>query len=310
MNSYHKFRSFIILCTILSQTLSIKPYFENIYSKLFSKQIEETVQKELTLNKNGTLSIENIHGNINIKTEWKQNSIILKATKRISKKENPKNTIIKIDKQISKNKIFITTESKDDKCKPTVNYELIIPNNITVHLKTDNGDIKIQKTRGPISAITNNGNIKIVEAKGKISAITKNGNISIEQTQENVTAKAVYGNIDIINSSKSVQAKTDSGNIKVACKTIGSLSNIDLDTKKGNISVCLPNSTNADLKACTTKGKVTSEHLITIKPQTVTLDKQTWTRFKREVDGTLGSGEATIKLSSNYGNIKIKKNKA
>jgi len=309
MNKNNKIYAFILLCLLL-----YKPLFSislgGITSKIshmFSRQSEEIIHKQFPLDKNTTLSIENIQGNINIKTEWKQNYIILKATKQISNKENPKNIEIKIYKKPSKNLILVKTEYKNSKKIGSVDYELIVPSNITVHLQTKNGSIQAKRVKGKIKAITQNGNITIAESKGPITAKTSQGNIEIEYPQSNIKAKTSYGNINIQESCKGIIAHTDSGNIKVACKKIPSISQLSLSVKKGNININLPLSTNADIQAKTKKGKLTSDFPITLKPQVVKLNKETWTKFTKEVDGYMGSGEATIKLNSNYGNIKISK---
>jgi len=309
MKKPYMYHIFLITCILFPQKIYSKLLFDGI-SKIFSKQIEEVVQKDIPLKKNDTLSIENISGNIHIKTDWEQNSIILKATKRISKKEDPKDISIKIEKQIAKNHVSIKTAYKDNKVKGSVDYELIIPNNITINLKTDKGEIKIKRAKGPITACTNKGDIRIIETSGQITAQAGQGNIIVDQSNGNIFASSSYGNIQISNASKSVKALTKSGSIKTSCKNIPSTGSINLGTNSGNISLSIPGSTNAEVEARTGKGRVTSDHYIEIKPQTVQLNKKTWARFKREVDGTLGSGEATIKLSANYGNIKILKDNA
>jgi len=285
---------FLLLSLSFFQPILAKISFEGIKSKIsnmFSRQTEEIIHKQFPINKNGILSLENIQGNITIKTEWKQNYIMLKATKQISKKENLKNIDITIHKEPSKNQILVKTEYKNKNKTGSVDYELIVPNNITVDLKTKKGSIKIKRIKGKIKATSDDGDIKIIEAKGPIVAHT------------------LQGNIEVHHSLKSIHAQAESGNILVACKKIPSIHQISLQTKKGNIAITLPEKTNAEIKAKTKTGKVTSDHFITLKPQTVTLNKKTWARFKKEVYGTLGSGEATIELGSNHGNIKISRAK-
>ncbi|MFC1842357.1 DUF4097 domain-containing protein [Candidatus Dependentiae bacterium] len=313
-----KFFTFFTFTAILSIITFFTPIiskfsFESLYSKVFSKQVAHTVGKELALGKNKTLSIENIYGNINIKTEWKQNSIILQATKQVSKKENPNDTEINInqqDQQKNKNQISIKTVYKNEKTKSPVHYELIVPNNINIILKTTNGDIKVKHLKGNITAQTDKGEIKISQVTGNIAASVTNGNIKISQSTGNIHTKTQYGNITIQDSIQSICAETESGFIKSSCKKIPSTGSVHLATNTGNILLELPKSRdkiNSDIKATTQRGKLTSEHFITLKPQTVTLDKHSWARFRREANGTIGSGDSTIKLCSNFGNIKILK---
>lgn len=151
------------------------------------------------------------------------------------------------------------------------------------------GNITINNTKGILVAKTDRGNIMVNKAQGNIHAVTQNGNITIDE------------------STKSIIATTQKGGITTTCKNVQPLDTILLSTQSGNIKLGLPAVTNAELQARTGRGKLLSEHYITIKPQTVKLDRHMWARFKREVNGTLGSGEATIKLSATYGNINIVK---
>jgi len=309
MRKTHIFYTFFLFFTFCNQTLFGKISLENLYSKLFSKQKQETIHKELPLEKNGTLSIDNIYGNIEIKTEWNLNSLILKANKQISHKENSQDITIAIENHPEKNSVAIKTVYKKEKLTNPVNYELIVPNNITINLFTKRGDIKIKRLHGNIKVSSEKGNIKIADAKGPIYAHTQQGNITITQSFGNVDANTTYGNITILQSSKSIHAKTSSGSITVNSKTIPSISSVSLENSSGTISLFLPKNTNADIQAHTQKGLLTSEHFITLKPQSVQLNKKTWNRFKREVNGTIGTGEAIIKISSNTGDIKLLKEK-
>ena len=307
MKKKHIFYTFCLISISLYNATYSWPTFENIYSKLFSRQKQEIIQKELTLGKHGTLLLNNIYGNIYIKTEWSLNSVILKANKRISKKENPQNLNINIETDTSNNTICIETIYKQDKPYGSVDYELIVPHNIKVQLQTKKGDIKIKRVNGKIKASSENGTITVLNARGPIDANTQNGNITISQSIGNINAHTKYGNIAIVQSSKSIQASTQTGTITVNCNNIPSTGFLSLTNNAGSISLLLPKETNADIKAQTSKGRVTSEHFITLKSQSVLLNKKTWERFKREVDGTIGSGESIINLCSHTGNIKILK---
>jgi len=309
MRKTHIFYTLFLTSTFFNNSTLSKISLESLYSKLFSKQKQEIIHKELTLEKKGTLSIDNIYGNIQIKTEWSLNSIILKACKRVSKKENTQDIEIDVENQLAANKIAIKTKYKNEKSTGIVDYELIVPNNITVNLNTKKGDIKIKRVQGKIKASSDKGDIKILDAKGSIRAHAQQGNIAISQSVGNIDAKTKYGNISILQSSKSLHATTHTGAIKVDCKKIPSIGSVYLTSNSGNISLSLPSKTNADIKAQTHRGLLTCEHFITLKPQSVLLNKKTWDRFKREVDGTIGTGESVIKISSNSGNIKILKTK-
>lgn len=294
----------IVLINSLFYQFSVAKFsFDSIKSYFYKKPHEEVVQKELPMDKRYMLIIKNKgEGNVVI-NEWGQNSIQLKATKLAPQKELLDN--IDINTAFTKKAITITTSYKDEKTKGGVNYELIIPQNTTVKVAVNKGSITVNRINGPISATTQTGNIIVNNTKGVLIAKTDRGNIVVNKIQGNIRAVAQNGNIIIDKSTKSIIAKTKKGAIKTTCKNVRSLDTILLSTQSGNISLGLPTTTNADLQARTNRGKLLSEHYITIKPQTVKLDRHMWARCRREVNGTMGSGEATIKLSATSGNIKI-----
>ena len=295
----------VLINSLFCQFSVAKFSFDSITSYFYKKPHEEVIQKELAMNKRHILILRNKgEGNVVI-NEWEQNSIQLKATKFAPQKELLDN--IDIHTALTKKAITITTSYKDKKTKGSVNYELLIPKNTTIKVAVNKGSITVNRINGPISATTHTGNITVNNTKGVLIAKTDRGNITVNKIQGNIRAITQNGNIIINESTKSIIAKTKKGAITTICKNVRSLDTILLSTQSGNIKLGLPAATNADLQARTSRGKLLSEHYITIKPQTVKLDRHMWARCKREVNGTLGSGEATIKLSATSGNIHIVK---
>jgi len=277
---------------------SLKSYF-------YKKQHEKVIQKELAMGKRRILIIKNQGAGNVVINEWGQNSIQLKATK-LAPQEELLDTIA-INAALTNRAVTITTHYKDKKARGSVNYELLIPRNTKVNVAMNKGSITVNRINGPILATTQTGNITINNTKGTLVAKTNRGNITVSKAQGNIRAITQNGNINIDESTKSIIATTKKGGITTTCKNVQPLDTILLSTQSGNIKLGLPAATNAELQARTGRGKLLSEHYITIKPQTVKLDRHMWARFKREVNGTLGSGEATIKLSATYGNINIVK---
>jgi hypothetical protein len=80
-----------------------------------------------------------------------------------------------------------------------------------------------------------------------------------------------------------------------------------LHTDKGAIELALPTTINATITSKTAQGISICDHYVTLKPYTTKINADTWTRLKKEFEGTMGSGEAEIKLTSLHGNISITK---
>jgi len=294
--------SFTSVCSPISATSS----FKKVSAFFGSFPYEEILQKEYKIEKQGTIIIENIDGPITITTGWKKNTIFLKVIKKSNKPEQLPYIQI-IDKQTTLDKLMIKTEYVQTNTKGLAEYELIVPTDIRLQISISNqGTINIKEIQGPIAAITNQGNIEIIKTNNTIHAqITKTGSITVDQAHGAISATAHHGDISIDHSHKSILATTTKGHISVTCDVVPSTSSIRLETNSGLITLALPTTTNASFKGKTTRGTITSNHYLTLKPCTTKLNNVAWSRFKKEVDGILGTGEAEIKCRSNHGNIKI-----
>ena len=284
------------------------------FSFFLKKSHEEVIQKEIPFQTNGNISIKNMIGNISIKNiigsitvkTWRQDIVQIKITKKSTKQEFLIDVDVKI--RISNKKIIIEIkQKKESEGKVEVIIELIVPENTKVDAITKKGPISIQNLKASAKAKTEQGNIEISGVKGSIITSSDYGSITIRNASENIRAHTLNGNITIDQATKNIVAHAKKGSIYTTCKNTCSLDTISLSTQSGNIVLSLPEQVNAELFAKTKKGKITSEHFITIKPQTTQLNKKNWKRMRKEVDGTLGNGDATIKLTSGSGNIKISK---
>lgn len=297
----------VIAALCLSTIANAKFSFKEVSSFFGGTPYEEVVYQEYQLDNLTTLSIENIDGPIKIKTGWKKNMIFLKATKKANKEEHLTDMKIHVTRAKDKKLIFKTTYAHD-KAKGSIEYELIIPSYIHLRLKTGNGTITVHDVHGPIAATTVIGNIELFNTKNTIYVqSTKNGSITIQNARGPVSVTAHNGNIMIDNAYNSIVASTTKGTIAVACSEVPSTSAIRLETTSGPITIALPSSINAQIKGNTACGTISSDHYITLKPHTTKLNNLAWNRFKKEVNGTLGTGEAEVSLKTTYGNIKVLK---
>lgn len=298
---------FTIMCGIGISTSTIAKFsFKQVSSFFGGNPYEMVIHQEYQLKHLDTLLIENIDGPITIKTGWKKNNtVLLKATKRANKEEDLADISIKASR-IDDKKLMIKTVLAHNTVKGSVEYECIVPANINVEIKNNHGNIAIHDIHGPTTATTIKGNIEIYNIKNTVHAqTTKKGNITIQNTNGAVSATTHHGNIEIDNAYDSIIASTTKGYVTVACSQVPTTSAIRLETTAGPISLSLPSGVNATIKGQTAHGTLSSDHYITLRPYTTRLDTLAWNRFKKEVDGTLGTGETEITLRSTYGNVKI-----
>lgn len=304
----------ILLLTITSQLIttscSAKLRLKKIKSFFNSHKLEKIDQRELSALSIDSISIDNINGPITIKTGWKKDWILLKSTKRAKKQNNLDDIKITVDAS-EKNHLAISTQHTNKKCAGFVEYELIVPASLNIALTiSGNGNAFIKDIHGTINVVTNDS-ITVTNTKQLVSARTlKKGSIAIINSAGPVDARSHYGNINGENIANSFSAHSTTGKVTIAYKTLPSTSSVNLETTSGNIMLALPADTNAEIRGHTTHGTLVSDHYITLKPYATQLNSFAWNKFKKEVDGTLGTGEATIALHSSKGNVKISEIKA
>lgn len=234
-------------------------------SNLWQKKEQEIINKEFKISNEHTLEIDNIDGDINIKT-LTENILTIEAIKK-GTQEELKDT--KISLKNNESKTTIKTLVDNDKDPAIVSYNIIVGEKTNLIIKN-----------------LSTGSIKIKHVYGSIDAYTADGDI------------------DIIDSTNTVSAKSDTKNIKVKQKNFSEPHSIFLEANK-NINLFLPQKTNANILAKTQNGLITSQLDITINPITMKLNKETFNKLQKDIKGTLGTGGAPITIESIKGNISI-----
>lgn len=242
--------------------------WNDVTSVFTSAKEDSPIKKEFAVTPDVFIELESMSGDVTVKT-WNQPIVSLEAIKRGSV-EQLQATNVRIT--ASPKQIQITTSVEHDKAA-IVTYNLMVP-----------------KTASLTIALSQRGAIKIKKVEGSISVKTHEGPITIHGSVGSIVAKTTYGAISL--KAKELPAK----------------SSLFLETFKGAIELMLPSGTNAHLNARTVQGTVTSTIPLTLTPQTLLLNRESWARFKKEALGTLGNGGAPITIESTKGNIIITEN--
>ncbi len=293
----------IISIMIYSTSFSMHAFsFKSLYSYFVPEKNQAIEQQEIPLENRSRLVLETIKGPVQIKT-WKQQKILLKATKHAGKEEFlPQMSIYT---QSNNDTITIKTIYDQDKIKGSVEYQLLLPAHLNIAIHAQMSTIDVEHINGTIEIMNTTGNVELNAIKGSISVdVKQKGSIAINQPENTVKAFTHNGTIEIQDAKKSVFAATDGGKIKASCKSIPQGCTVKLDAT-GQIILELPTGINADIQAETEHGYVLCQHYITIKPFITQLNAQAWNQFKRSVTGSLGNGGAHICLNSVSGTIKI-----
>ena len=297
----------LILFALQSNTIKgTAQWIEHIKSFFNRRMIEKIDQKEFAADSIDTVCIINTNGSITVKTGPKK-SLFVRTITRVKKNDDLDAIGVAFDES-KKNNLVITTKKKKNKNKSigSIDYELIVPASINLALTiTGKGTVCIKDVQGTID-VTAQDTVSITNTKKLVSAQTfKKGTISVVNAHGPIEAYTQQGMIIGENIAHNFNAESISGKIDVTYKNLPPTSSVDLCSASGNITLALPTTTHAEICGQTTNGTLISEHEIKLNSRTTKLNKVTWAQFTRDVDGTLGNGDASIALRSNKGNIKI-----
>lgn len=257
----------LILSTIPIQTKISIPKVPTKVSKFFTKSKEEITHQEF--NNVTNVELTNIYGNISVES-WKQPCIMIEQ-RRKGNAEFMKSSSLKT--HVDGQTLNAQTEIKNS-CRGTFNVRILLPENVSLKLKTNNGTICIKGHNGPVDLVTN------------------------------------YGNITIINGNNTAIAQTVQGNITVQKKALKKCHCLNLQSDHGNITLMVPQELESELEAHTIYGKISSDLFVTLQSQTIQLNEQTFKDMKHHIQGWIGQSNcqenpATILMKANYGTISI-----
>lgn len=303
--------SIVSICSIILVQSTIADFsFKELYHTFIPPKLhQETVYEKINPKTASLLMVKNECGNVTVAADKNETLIALKVTKKSPQLERlPKLTY---KQSVNGQELCIEPTTAELQKHESIDFDIIVPQRLAQTIMTQKGNILSKDCATPSRLSTTQGNIEVCNAYNSVDASTQEkGSIIFMSPQARIKAQTHNGNITIFNSHHSVIASTQNGNIKWHAKEVPSTSIINLASVSGTISAHLPPEVNADLQAYTERGTITSDHLITLKPFTTQLNRQAWRRLQKEVEGTLGSGEAQIKLSSVKSDIKLLEAKA
>ena len=112
----------------------------------------------------------------------------------------------------------------------SVSYEIFVPQNTDLTLKTNNGGMTISDVRGQIKFDVNNGGVHLKRVAGDVSGATVNGGVQVE-----------------------LAGATWDGN------------QMEVSTRNGGVTVAMPSNYSAHLRAETSSGGIQSDFPVTLQ---------------------------------------------
>jgi DUF4097 and DUF4098 domain-containing protein YvlB len=262
------------------------------------QQIDSTVPVE----RGQRLEVSSYAGDITVKT-WTRNAVRVQA-------EPGGRTTVEIDRSATS----VTVRTQGRRGPPfLVDLQITAPTWMALDLSGVNTDVSVVGTHGPVSVETVQGQVDVEGGEGLVSLQSVQGSVSLSGAKGRLEVNSVNEDVLVRGSSGEVTAETVNGDITLSrvngSSVTASSVNGDLEyegtirnggryafsTHNGDITVTVPEGSNAAVSVSTFNGEFASEFPVTL----------TETRKGKRFSFTIGSGSAQMTLESFQGSIEL-----
>jgi len=227
---------------------------------------KEAFTKSVPFHANGEVSLENVNGNVEIRT-WDKNEIRIEGEKSAKTDEELK--LIELSMDI--------TESA--------------------------ADIKVKLPKRPGGMFSGNGNIRAavkftltVPADAVLKNIsTVNSSVSVDGVRGSVSLKTVNGGIRAQSIGGEGHFHTVNGSIHVASTVLGAGQKLFCESVNGGITVALPKDSGFELHTSVVNGHVDCDFPIELGKK----------RHGKSISGKIGDGRASVEARTVNGGVNI-----
>jgi hypothetical protein len=256
---------------------------------------ETTKEYRYTVGPNANISVETQYGAISVKPGRSDEVVVTARFKSDS---------VEVDEQQNGNRIGIASHllRGADQQAGQVDYELLIPPDATLNLRSASGPLSVERLQGDLTlegtdAVVNvrnvaNGHVHVRTMRGPITLTdVRNGHVEIASISGDVHLKSVDGPL--------VQAVSGSGRIFYD-GDFGSAGNYRFTTHTGDIEALAPADVSADFRAHSVLGRV--QHDFPLQPRHSRFSVEAGRSFV----GTAGLAASEVVLRSFSGKIRLK----
>jgi DUF4097 and DUF4098 domain-containing protein YvlB len=225
----------------------------------------------------GRLYLESFNGSVEI-SGWDRETAEITGTKYASSQRDQ--DALKIDIVTSEDSVRVrTVRPSERRGGMGARYVIRVPRRTSLEqVQTSNGRISVQDIEGDARLHTSNGR---VVARGL------HGNLKVETSNGKVEADLIDGAVVIRTSNGSVSLTLDAPPKK----------DVEIKSSNGSITLRMPDNAGGRVEAHTSNSSVSSEFNVATTKEA----------RKNELEGTIGGGGPTLRLSTSNGSIKLLK---
>lgn len=173
------------------------------------------VTKNFTVKAGGTLRILDIRGSVDIVT-WAKNEVLVHEYKKIDARteSEAKEILAKSRSGYSQSGDVIEIGGDYyDRDWIESDYEITVPKNFNVDVKTRGGDLTVGHLTGAVNLTTSGGEIRLNDIDGLVDAKTSGGDIEVVNSKQRTELSTSGGDLDLANIGGPLFAKTSGGDI-------------------------------------------------------------------------------------------------
>ncbi|MBA3893887.1 MAG: DUF4097 family beta strand repeat protein [Gemmatimonadales bacterium] len=262
------------------------------------QQIDSTVPAE----RGQRLEVSSYAGDISVRS-WNRNAVRVTA-------DQEGRTRVEIDRSPGS----ITIRTVGHRGAPRmVDLVITVPTWMPLDISGVNTDVSVVGARGAVSVETVQGDVDVDGGEGLVSLRSVQGSVALRGAKGRLEVHSVNEDVSVGNSSGEVTAETVNGDITLravdASSVMSSSVNGELtydgtirnggryafSTHNGDITITVPEGSNAAVSVSTFNGEFASEFPVTL----------TETRKGKRFNFTLGTGRAQMTLESFQGTIRL-----
>ncbi len=159
---------------------------------------------------------------------------------------------------------------------------------------TSSGDIWIEKADAPVTCSSTSGEITVCGGTGDREISSTSGDVWVKELSGSVSVSTSSGGIDISGDRGCGNMESTSGDV---CLSLVELSgDIFVSTTSGEVTMELPKEASLKFEAGTTSGEI----------NTFFDDALKFSKRGNHAEGTVGSGERTVEITTTSGDVRIK----
>jgi hypothetical protein len=293
-------------------------------------QEREEIRRSFALNPGGTVSLENISGDIKL-SSWSGTEAEIVAVKT-GPADQLKSVEISISAQPSR--LSVKTVYPRQNNRVSVSYDVKVPRSVNLDsVKSVSGSITITDIDGRVIGRSVSGNVEAQNISRETSLETVSGSVSAAGTRNRASLRSVSGDVVADNIDGDLDAKSVSGDVRVG-RVMGHL---NAESISGGVKVTGGNM--ADLQASTVSGDIYFDgglneggrYELKSHSGAVTMNLPADSKFslqvstfsgsiksdfdikgngsseKKTLSGIVGGGGPTVELRSFSGSIRIRK---